>query len=368
MNAAWTEVAFEDACSDVSSRAGKLPKSAWRTHGRLPVVDQGDGSIAGYTDDVDLGFRGDLPVIVFGDHTRRFKYVDHPFVVGADGVKVLRPSDGWDPRFLYWFLASLDIPSAGYSRHFRFLRRARVPLPPMSEQRRIARVLDAVDRLQTQARRAVSASSLVVGSLFDEAFGRARGSETVPLIELVAPDRPVTYGILKPGPDVPGGVPYVRVVDMEDGRIREDALRRTSPEIAREYARATLAAGDLLMSIRGHVGRLAVVPDSLAGANITQDSARLAIRGCESRFVMEAIRSPAVQAWMRQRVKGVAVQGINLADVKRIPIPQAPLPAQRAFAERAAACDRVAIAARARLRHLEALLGAVRQRAFSGAL
>lgn len=188
-------------------------------------------------------------------------------------------------------------------------------------------------------------------------------------MDLVMPGRPITYGILKPGEDVPGGVPYVRVVDIQDGSIRGESLRRTSPGIASEYKRSTLQPGDLVMSIRGHVGRLAVVPPSLAGANITQDSARLAVGGgYDPRYVLESIRSPMTQRWMSRRVKGAAVTGINLADVKLIPVPEVSLDEQRRFAVRAIRADRLVEAARAHLGELDVLFTSLQQRAFAGVL
>lgn len=92
------------------------------------------------------------------------------------------------------------------------------------------------------------------------------------LQELIQPDRPITYGILKPGPDVEDGVPYVRVVDIKNEQVLTDQLRRTTQEIASQYKRSQLIARDLLMSIRGHVGRMAIVPAAGSSANITQDT------------------------------------------------------------------------------------------------
>ncbi len=156
---------------------------------------------------------------------------------------------------------------------------------------------------------------------------------TARLEELVSEDRPITYGIVKPGPDTEHGIPYIRVVDMDGGGVRVDALRRTSPEIAKQYRRSEVQPGDLLLSIRGHVGRLAVVPEELAGANITQDTARLVLRrGCHPRYVFWYLHSLEAQRWMERQMKGVAVRGINLADVKEIPVPVPPLPEQRRIA------------------------------------
>lgn len=157
--------------------------------------------------------------------------------------------------------------------------------------------------------------------------------KTVPLIELIDDARPISYGILKPGPDIENGIPYVRVVDLKDGEVDASHVRRTTTEIAHQYRRSLLKAGDVLMSIRGHVGRCGVVPAILAGANITQDTARLAVNEkCDSRYLLWTLRSPLVQRWMAKHTKGVAVTGINLGDVKKIPIALPPLAEQKRIA------------------------------------
>jgi len=64
-----------------------------------PVVDQGQDFIAGYCNDEEKVIDFDLPMVIFGDHTLCFKYIDFPFVLGADGTKVLVPN-----KELYWVI------------------------------------------------------------------------------------------------------------------------------------------------------------------------------------------------------------------------------------------------------------------------
>jgi type I restriction enzyme S subunit len=304
---------------------------------------------------------------------------DPPVLVHGMNLLRLRCKPCVEPSFIRHL-----IESPGFKRSLqRYVNRAvnqasisvrnlsgiEVRIPPLAEQRRIARVLDQAETLRHHRRRSLDCAAALVQALFVEMFGDIDDSaDSIALADLVEASRPITYGILKPGPDIPGGVPYVRVVDIADGEIVADGVRRTSTTIASEYRRSVLAPGDLVMSIRGHVGRLAVVPDNLGGANITQDSARIAIRDFDPRYVIEAIRGPSIQRWMSRHVKGVAVQGINLADVKRIPIPVAAVSAQREFAARAREADRVVTSAREHLRHLNALFLSLRHRAFIGEL
>jgi type I restriction enzyme S subunit len=111
---------------------------------------------------------------------------------------------------------------------------------------------------------------------------------------VIDPERPITYGIVQCGPDYPGGVPYIRPADMTDEGGVEDSslLLRTDPEIAAAYARSTVVPGDLVISIGPSFGKVMVVPPELAGANLTQGTARVAVnRPAIARFVFWALRS-----------------------------------------------------------------------------
>ncbi len=188
---------------------------------------------------------------------------------------------------------------------------------------------------------------------------------------LCHPDRPICYGILMPGPELKEGVPYVRVADFPKDRIRLETVRNTSPEIDAKFARSRLSTGDILLSIRGTVGRLAVVPPELEGANITQDTARLSIHpSVSSEFVLFMLRSPDTLLRMQSAVKGVAVRGINIGDVRPLQIPLPPLPEQHEIVRRLSAAfarlDAAAAAHAATVAELDRLDQSLLARAFSG--
>lgn len=144
----------------------------------------------------------------------------------------------------------------------------------------------------------------------------------VTLRDIVLPDRPITYGILKPGPELDDGVPYIRVADFPGDKLNPATVRKTSREIDEEFKRSRLRSGDLLLSIRGTVGRIVVIPDELEGANITQDSARLSVQPVVNRdYVLWYLRSEMAQQRMKGSTKGVAVRGINIGDVRALQLP-----------------------------------------------
>lgn len=124
-------------------RRPSIPRSKYLSSGRFPVVDQGQALVAGFTNDECAVHRCDLPLVLFGDHTRVVKFIDFPFATGADGTKLLRPARaGLDARFLYYALLNVDLPSRGYNRHFGLLNERRLSYPvDIGEQHAIAGVL-----------------------------------------------------------------------------------------------------------------------------------------------------------------------------------------------------------------------------------
>lgn len=140
----WSVKEFEDTFHDTTAGNSKLQSKNFQIAGELIVIDQGQPQIAGYTDDESLAYRGELPVVVFGDHTRIFKYVDHPFVLGADGVRVLTAKAQFNPLFAYWHCRLLNIPSAGYSRHFKYLREKSFICPEKNLQDRFGYLAETV--------------------------------------------------------------------------------------------------------------------------------------------------------------------------------------------------------------------------------
>ncbi|HYW57767.1 MAG TPA: restriction endonuclease subunit S [Polaromonas sp.] len=142
-------------------------------------------------------------------------------------------------------------------------------------------------------------------------------------------NRVICYGILMPKENLDVGVLFVKVRDMRGDTIDLDALHRTSNEIAAKYARASLKTGDVLLSIRGTFGRVATVPPLLDGGNITQDTARVAVSPeFDAAFVALYLRSEDAQRYFKKVARGVAVKGVNIGDIRPMPIPVPPIAEQ----------------------------------------
>ncbi|MES3630755.1 MAG: restriction endonuclease subunit S [Longimonas sp.] len=135
---------FKDAFRRLSSRGYQIKKSEYQETGKYPVVDQGQNRIVGYTDQENKVLKKH-PLIVFGDHTRTVKWVDFPFVVGADGTQLLKTKEPCDLRYGLYLLQNTRLPNMGYSRHFKWLKEKHFYLPPLAEQHAIANILSTCD-------------------------------------------------------------------------------------------------------------------------------------------------------------------------------------------------------------------------------
>jgi len=150
----WAESTVEEIIATVTPPK-KLQTSDYQTEGAFPIVDQSQDYICGWTDDTEAVIDKGLPVIVFGDHTCALKFIDRPFVQGADGIKILRPKRGFDVRFLFCALEANPVMQETYKRHFSLLKEKKLsfPDPKSGEQQRIADCLTSLDDLiaaQTQ--------------------------------------------------------------------------------------------------------------------------------------------------------------------------------------------------------------------------
>ncbi len=124
----------------------KLQKKDYQTSGLYPIIDQGKAYIIGYTDD-QTALLPKNDYVLFGDHTREIKFVNFAFAQGADGLKILLAKQNVLPRYLYYCLLNLSIPSRGYNRHWSIVSELSIPLPPVAIQEEIVRILDAFANL-----------------------------------------------------------------------------------------------------------------------------------------------------------------------------------------------------------------------------
>jgi hypothetical protein len=337
----WDSKCALDLVSSVTPKC-KIPASRYLQRGRFPVIDQGQGAVAGFVEDADFLHTEPLPVIVFGDHTRVWKFATTPFAVGADGTKLLAPTEEVDPRFCFYALSHAPMRDLGYSRHFKLLREMLIPLPRSKDvQRKIAAILSSVDETIEKTEAVIAQLDVVKKAMLENLLTRgipgrhSRFKQTeigeVPeewvlatLRDVVDEERPITYGIVQPGTHDPEGVLLIRGQDYI-GRWREPSTYfRVAKELHEKFKRSRVRAGDVLLCIVGATtGATNIVPSFVNEANITQTTARVtpSLSKALPGFVRCYLESALGQGQVRKFIKGSAQPGLNLGDVEKFLCP-----------------------------------------------
>lgn len=133
----------------------KIQKEDILEKGKYPIISQSHQEIIGYTNNDSVLFSNPLPIIIFGDHTRVFKYIDYPFVIYGDGVRVIVPNiEIITPKYLFYALKASYIPDLGYSRHFSEVKKLNIYVPSLEKQKEIVDSLDKqLDFLEKKEKR-----------------------------------------------------------------------------------------------------------------------------------------------------------------------------------------------------------------------
>ena len=255
----------------------------------------------------------------------------------------------------------------------KIVRDLRVALPPLAEQKRIAEILDAADRLRAQRREALAQLDTFLQSTFLDLFGdpvtNPMGWEQVELSSLIEDEDKINYGVVQPGDDQLHGKPFIRVGDFVGGVLRIANVKLIDPEIEAKYLRSRLNGRELLVSCVGSIGTVCKVPNEAAGFNIARAVARVPLKENISRdFMLHCLRSEAVQRHFLKETRTVSQPTLNIGLIKTTPVIQPPSELQRRFAAIVAAIEAQKARHCAHLADLDTLFAALQQRAFNGEL
>ena len=147
-----------DSCLDFEQPTAYLVKSTeYDDSYDTPVLTAGQSLLLGYTNETDGIYKAskEKPCIIFDDFTTSFHWIDYSFKVKSSAMKMLRPKNGVNFRFVYYSMKCIDFIPGGHQRHWiSKYSQFEIPMPSLEEQARIVGILDtftsATDNLKEQ--------------------------------------------------------------------------------------------------------------------------------------------------------------------------------------------------------------------------
>jgi type I restriction enzyme S subunit len=338
--------AFTEMFTVIPDSKSKIKSSSYLESGKYAVVDQGKELVAGYTDTSPTVEENSLPVIVFGDHTRAVKYIDFPFTAGADGTQILKPSSLTNPKYGFYSVlyAVGKIPSKGYARHFGELKKMRFLLPSLEKQRGIVEKLDSafaeIDLLEGNLGLRDEKANQLLQSLLSESFSSNRIAES-PITELAISEicevGDGNHSSKYPTKNemISAGVPFIRAQNIINGTVNDSDILYISDEKHESLKKGHLRTGDILITNRGEIGKLAIVPAEFNGSNLNSQIAWLR---CNERvnnsYLYYFLKSENARKYFDLGTSGSALQQLTISKLKQIRVPAVSLLDQKKIVEK----------------------------------
>jgi len=230
--------------------------------------------------------------------------------------------------------AGLNLPS---------VKSVPICVPPLPEQQKIAAILTSVDEViektQAQIDKLKDLKTAMMQELLTKGIGIRKGDsytshvefkdspvgripkswEVVTLEDLCDEHYPITYGVLKPGCYVEHGIPLLQIKDLANGTIQGHNLHLIGNELDFEYRRSRVKPGDVVISLVGTIGRVAIIPNWLTSPNIHRNLGR--IRSKFSHYIFHYLQSETALSQLDLTSAGSSQSALNLSALRQIQLP-----------------------------------------------
>ena len=294
--------------------------------------------------------------------------------------KVLRPGPDVDPAYFAHFFRTqlyrhrVSVLAAGVNiNNLRneHLDEMQIPVPPLSEQRRIAGILDAADALRAKRRATLAQLDTLTQSIFLDMFGdpatNPKGWPTSTLGELFeiargGSPRPIDDYIT----ESPDGVNWIMIGDAPEGakyitatkkKIRPEGVKRSR----------SVRPGDFLLTNSMSFGRPYIMRTSGCihdGWLVLSPRKGNPVPG----YFYSLLGSRALYTEFSRRAPGATVKNLNIGLVRSVLVPVPPEEKQREYAVHVSAIEAAVVPFGRSLERFESLFASLQQRAFRGEL
>jgi type I restriction enzyme, S subunit len=370
----WSCLQFKYAFKAVPFTT-KIKQKEYALTGQYPIIDQGEYFIGGYSDN-NYGLITDIPVIAFGDHTRRFKYIDFPFIPGADGLKIYKPIYS-ETKFSFYQCLTLEFPNRGYARHNALLQKCHFYLPPLDEQGRIVEKIEelfsdidnGIKDLKTAQAQIKQYRQSVLKSAFEGKLYKTSEWKEAILEQHI---EEINYGTSEKTKDF-GKIPVLRMGDIQEGKLVFNNLKYLD---AVNDSKLLLKKGDLLFNRTNSaelVGKSAVFNNEGTYSFASYIIKVRCKNTLNSNFICYYINSTAGRAWAKTQIsQQVGQANINGTKLKNLSFLYPTIPEQQQIVaeieKRFAVADEMEKAVNDNLLQAEKLKQSILKQAFAGKL
>lgn len=266
-------------------------------------------------------------------------------------INALIPNRGFDSSFLAYAILSKKIELQEIANapvvpiiNKKTFSELRLRIPELPVQLSIAKELnllaDIIDKKNAQLRDLDALAQSIFFEMFGDPYTNIHNWPTAFLESMVTEGCSISYGIVQPGDGEVDGVPIVRPVDLLGTFVHNKNLKKTTKEISDSYKRTILKGNELLLCVRGTTGIVSLAANDLAGCNVSRGITPLEFNNENSRwFMYYQFKTAAVQGTISELTHGIALKGINMADVRKLTMIQPPYHLQKEFEDKVMSID-----------------------------
>lgn len=353
----------------------KIKQKEYLSIGKLPIIDQGKQLIGGYSDDLSKQISCNLPVIIFGDHTKNVKLIPFQFAAGADGIKVLEPKNNISPKYLYYgtLYLTFRIEDKGYARHYQHIEKQDLPVPSLPEQERIvARIeelFSELDKSVETLKKTKAQLAVYRQAVLKEAFDVC---DKVVTVDYVC--QHITDGDHIPPPKSANGIPFIMISNINNNCICWENTAFVNKDYYNNIdVKRKPKIGDVLYTVTGSFG-IPVLVDFDREFCFQRHIALLRPNEKIShKFLYYAMQEPQVYAQASKKATGTAQKTVGLGVLRKIEIPFVDsIETQKNIVvnleSRLSVCDSIEKTVDIALQEAEAMRQSILKQAFEGRL